>query len=513
MRDGVGSPRSFIQQVNRLFVYGANLTAGRGGSGRSSKKTDVKPANPSDQKPGDAFDRPRPARVNENLDAIPACWGSVEILSTALSNSRLGVARMVDPIKERYTWMPEHRVSHLLANPSRLFHPWQTRQMTFEQFIRGGNGYFWIRRDTIGRAVELVPAYPSRAWWEAIPGTEDGTVRLYDLLLAGAATGGGYSQEGFDDGGQFYQSVRYGGTSQRRRQRVPSWDVASFHGLGFDGLSSPSPILYAAAAALETARSAIQHNLGTLAQGLHANRVIVGAAGALESMAGLVREKEDLIKIAREIETIFSGAVNAGKTPSLPFGFDIKDLGGFSAVDLELVKLLEWTVDDVVRVFGVPKWLLSREATPKKLDQSGETFSRFSLQHRRRNIEDELTIKLLSPMERARGLAVRMDTTHYALGSLTDRAMVANQLVARTGILTINEGRELVNLPPIEGGDKLIQPQGAPEQNGGGNNNNDDPDQADRAEQVEENTAAIEQLQRDVAGLGRTRQVVISKGE
>ena len=454
---------SRLQDAYHTLRFGANLTGGRARTRTISNKTQANPPNPPDAKPTDAEDLPRAPQVNQNLDAIPACWASVEILSTALANSRIGVARLVDPIKGRYEWVPNHRIAHLLRAPSKLFHPWQNWQLGFEALVRGGNGYYWIRRNAVGQPIELVPAAPSRAWWETVPGSGDDTVRVYDLYLAG------WSQYG----------AGLVGTS-RARYRVPSWDVISFHGLGFDGLESPSPIQYAAAATLETARAAMQHNLGHLTQGLAANVAIVGASGAMESMAGIVKEKEEAIELAKKIEKAFSGAVNAGRTPAIPWGFDLKELKGFSAVDLELVKVLGWTVDNVVMVFGVPKWLLSREATPKKLDQSGETFSRWSLQHRRRNIEDELTVKLLSPMERARGLFVKMDTTHYSLGSLTDLATVANQMVARTGIWTINEGRELTNQPPLPGGDVLLQPQGAPQQE------KEDQDDANRNRQEEE---------------------------
>ena len=60
-------------------------------------------------------------------------------------------------------------------------------------------------------------------------------------------------------------------------------------------------------------------------------------------------------------------------------------------------------------------------------------------------------------------MVVKTDTWPVSLGSEEDRANVADTLVARAAIMTPNEARErFFNLPPIEGGDKLLQPKGAP---------------------------------------------------
>ena len=156
--------------------------------------------------------------------------------------------------------------------------------------------------------------------------------------------------------------------------------------------------------------------------------------------------------------------MNSGKTPVLPPAFDIKQLGGFSAVDLELIRILEWTVDDVARVFGLPRWLLSRDSIPKKLGESGEVFDRWSLRGHRRNLEDEMTVKLLSPSDRAKGIAVRIDTSHYSLGSLADLAAIADLLVRQTVLISPNEGRALINYKPDPDpqADKRLPLQGAP---------------------------------------------------
>ena len=77
--------------------------------------------------------------------------------------------------------------------------------------------------------------------------------------------------------------------------------------------------------------------------------------------------------------------------------------------------------------------------------------------------DSALTKSLLTPAERMAGLRIHTDTWSIGLGSLKDRADLADKLVARAPLWTPNEARmELFGMPPKEGGDELLKPKGAP---------------------------------------------------
>ena len=73
--------------------------------------------------------------------------------------------------------------------------------------------------------------------------------------------------------------------------------------------------------------------------------------------------------------------------------------------------------------------------------------------------EDEFTLKLAP-----NGVRIKFDTRELTMGTMLERATIVNMLVADAGVLTINEGRKLMNLAPEKDGDRLLQPRGAPTQ-------------------------------------------------
>ena len=68
---------------------------------------------------------------------------------------------------------------------------------------------------------------------------------------------------------------------------------------------------------------------------------------------------------------------------------------------------------------------------------------------------EEFTRKIFSRQERARGNRIAMDSTSLQYASMSSKLNLV-QMVDR-GALTPNEWRQILNLPPIEGGDKPIR--------------------------------------------------------
>ena len=91
-------------------------------------------------------------------------------------------------------------------------------------------------------------------------------------------------------------------------------------------------------------------------------------------------------------------------------------------------------------------------------------FERWSIQAHVQRVQAQLTAKLLSAEEAADGLVVRMPADRIREGSWTEQVRAVELAVARGGLLTPNEGRQRLRYPPLEGGDQLLQPKGAPPQ-------------------------------------------------
>ena len=129
---------------------------------------------------------------------------------------------------------------------------------------------------------------------------------------------------------------------------------------------------------------------------------------------------------------------------------------GFSPKDMEYLQTLRWSLEDVSRVYGVPKAMLG--------DMERITFSNFATARRvfwqdvmvpqmtflRESLEQMLLPNFGDP-----ALSLRFDTSEVEAlkESENDKATRRRTYVA-AGVMTINEVRRDMNLPPVEWGDE-----------------------------------------------------------
>ena len=216
----------------------------------------------------------------------------------------------------------------------------------------------------------------------------------------------------------------------------------------------------------------LQHNRKTLEQGVHPK-------GMIETGAELQAKPDVVEEFKRQLREQFAGVRNAGKTPVLPPGFKwIGAQGGFSAVDLELIEVLKFGVEDIARCFGVPPRLLQHfhdgGRVSQKVEAQAEDFERYSIKPHAQRVGSQVTRKLMrGGLVEAMGmedLVVEIDTDPLRQGTLSERVATADQLVTKAGIAKIDEGRAIVGLPPLPNGegDKLLAPKGAPASNASG---------------------------------------------
>ena len=360
---------------------------------------------------------------------FPAVHAAINILATTLARLPKTVARLEDPIEDQWDPLPNHPVSELLQYPSRQFDPWLFWEWILREMFTRGNGYAEITRYK-SFPVELIPAKVTNSW-------VNGKIFRHAQRVIG---------------------------DQRMRLMKNHW-LVTLHGPGFTGIESPSPVWNYARQVISTQQAAMLYNWRSLAEGLSTRTAI-----ELDALIGL-RTGNQGKQLQARLQKAFSGARKAGGTPVLPPGAKLKSTQGMlSSVDVALIDLLKWGVEDIARVFNVAPRLLQHYhegfRASKDVEAQFEDFERVSIQPHVHRLQEQLGNKLLTREDRSARRVIRFSTDRLKMGSFSEAARAVKEAVSEAGVLTINEGRRKLRQRPRPDGDRLIQPRGGPSQNG-----------------------------------------------
>ena len=128
--------------------------------------------------------------------------------------------------------------------------------------------------------------------------------------------------------------------------------------------------------------------------------------------------------------------------------------------DAEFVELKKQAIRDAGAIYGVPSHQLGdgERASYASQEEQNRNFLYSTMLFRARLFENELSNKLLSREERARGLRVEADFRGFMRGSMKDRAEYYAKIF-QLGAITPNEVASLENLPLAgpEGDRRFIQ--------------------------------------------------------
>lgn len=207
--------------------------------------------------------------------------------------------------------------------------------------------------------------------------------------------------------------------------------------------------------------------LSTLTYGRHT----FGLAQALERSAGglfkngmtpsvLISFKEWLEPQQREdvrqaLAEKYVGAVNSGRPFVAEGGQSVTPLS-FKPEDAQMIQSRALSVEDVCRFFGVPPFMIGHTEKSTSwgtgLEQQTLGFQKFTLRRRLSRIEQAMRKQLLTPQDRADGITIEFSLDGLLRGDSKARAEFY-QRMTQMGAMTINEVRQLENLPPVAGGD------------------------------------------------------------
>lgn len=386
----------------------------------------------------DSAENPAPRAINYDPGAVPAAYACVNLLTNQLCDVPHVIVRADRSDPDYYEVDPGHAMNGLLRRPYAQADTWQWRDWVYRPFVAEGNGYAYIRRES-GRAVELIPARVLKAEWIG-SGTERRVTRQVQLLgTDGVPT---------------------------TTLTVGEMDLLAFHGPGFTGLRSPSPIAWAARRTLEMMATAVEHNRDALLSSL-AGAYLKADPEIKDFLPGRDDRTKELAALARMIRQ----GTRDGGLPVLPPGITFGEKAGLSSVDLQLIDVLRWSVEEVCRVWQVPPRMVGHYhaglRAESRLSTQAEDFERWAVRPRTRPVDYQYTAKILTPEEQAAGLQVRLITDGIRAGSFAERVQTA--VTGYTGgLFRRNEARRLPRLPAVEGGDEFIEtPRGAGTSSGG----------------------------------------------
>ncbi len=147
-------------------------------------------------------------------------------------------------------------------------------------------------------------------------------------------------------------------------------------------------------------------------------------------------------RLLKEWESRFSGPLNRLRPVVLSAGMKASQVG-FSPKDMEYIGALRWTVEDVARVFNVPKPLLHdlERATYSNIETARRMFWETCVVPELRFFEEKLTENLL-PMFGDRSLMAEFDTSSIeALRESESERARRIQIYVSEGIMTQDEAR------------------------------------------------------------------------
>jgi HK97 family phage portal protein len=240
---------------------------------------------------------------------------------------------------------------------------------------------------------------------------------------------------------------------------LDSADVIHLPSLGFDGLTSPSPITYAAREAIGTAIAA-QENAG---------KFFSGGANfdyALKTAAKLDNGQLDQLKAS-----LIARAQNGGRGPLiLTGGLEPAQLS-VNSKDAEILATRLFTVEEICRIFGVPPHMVGHTDKTTSwgsgIEQQGIGFVRYTLQRHLTPIAQEVNSKLWPVRQK---YFVEHITEALVRGDLKARYEAYRIALGRAGeqpFMDADEIRRKENMPPNpnlkpNGGANAAQPDQAP---------------------------------------------------
>lgn len=317
--------------------------------------------------------------------------------------------------------------ARLLAyRPNRIMTPstfWTTVEYNCQHY---GNSYVWIQRKfkpkgKYGGDYEIVGFWPMQS-------------NLVEVLMDDAGV--------FGDAGKLY--YRYTDAKTGKGYVFRDEDVLHFKTwCSMDGVLGKSVLDMLKDTVLGAGES--QKYLNNL------YRDGMTASMALQYTGDL--DKTRRIALQNEYNSLLSGARNAGKVVAVPVGMTLQPLN-VKLADAQFFELKKYTALQIAAAFGIkPNQLNNYDKSSYSNSETQQlAFLVDTMSYRLAQYEQELDYKCLTDKEKSAGYFFRFNEKAI----LRTNAQIQMQTVVSgvtNGLYTVNEGREILDLPEVEGGD------------------------------------------------------------
>ena len=343
-------------------------------------------------------------RKNVNLMNLSAAFAAVELISNKIASIPI-VVKTLDGDEV------DHPFDHVFDNT--ICSKYITMKQVIYDTLVNGNGLCYIKRDKNGVAKELV--YVPWGMYSIMYNSQ--TRDLYYLIPS------------IED------------------KKIEPINVIHILKNSLDGVNGKSVSYYARKAFL----------LANAAENAAFNFFDSGCA-----ISGILKSNKPLSTQQKiDIKSSWNQAHVQGEPNGLAVlgnDLDYQSIGS-SANDSQLLESRKYSVREIARFFGVLPELLGDEVSKSynSLSQSLDALISFTLSPFIAILEDEFNRKCLLPSER-KYLKIDFKEEDLRMPDETAQAQALNTLVAG-GIMTPNEARKAIGLPPVEGGDTLKEPK------------------------------------------------------
>ncbi|MDZ4993305.1 phage portal protein [Clostridium perfringens] len=307
------------------------------------------------------------------------------------------------------------RVNYLLNNNCNEFTTsYNMKNMIIKDSIFYGNGYIKIVRDDNFEIKELVPLQQESV-----------------MLLTN------------DCGKSYY----YQATINGKTERLEYYEVINLCSNSVDGILGKG-ILVTGAEVLGLANSQQLYSGATFENG-------VFAKGILYVDSNSTQEQRDAI--GQKLKSFFTKG-NSGRLLVLPNNSEYKPVS-LSPTDLDLLKEKEFTIQEIARLLKIRPELLGVNISSgnyKNLEEGNRQFLQYTLMPYLKNLEAVLNHYLLTESEKESGqYCFCFDLSSLLESDVKTQSEVLSKYVS-SGILTVKEVRNKLNMPFVDGTDSLI---------------------------------------------------------
>ncbi|WP_229263692.1 phage portal protein [Cohnella cholangitidis] len=365
-----------------------------------------------------------PETVNvkgKNALKIDTVYSCVRILSESVAKLPMKVYKEDESGVQKATSHPVNQLLKLRPNPyMSAYDFWKCIEAQNDLY---GNAYASIEFDRNGRIVGLWPMDSTRVK----------IVVDNDTAASGIVTN--------------RSSVGYQVNLGFEQRKLMPHEILHFKGgITLDGIVGLSP-LDCLKSTLENGGSSNQFVNKFFKQGLQARGIVQYVGDLDEKAKNTFREK---------FESMASGLNNAHRIALLPIGYQYQQIA-LNLADAQFLENSQLTIRQIAAGYGVKMHQLNdlSRATHTNVTETQREFYTDTLQPKLTGYEQEMTWKLFLDDEIEAGMYVRFNVDAILRADLKTR-YEAYRIGVQGGFLTPNEPRALENLPPQEGGDRLL---------------------------------------------------------